>query len=177
MIDQTPVELAAHTGIDERYGLDLWPEPHLAELAGRWVHQRAADPGQPARPHRLRAAAMMARALASASELIGALRRRELGSGELLETYLERVDRLDPALGAVVTLDVERERAEAAAADEDVPAGGRHVAVVLRRAGSDGRRWQGPAGSGDPARRARQGGNGDGTAWCDRTGRGRRRRA
>ncbi len=35
MIDQTPVELAAHTGIDERYGLDLWPEPHLAELAGR----------------------------------------------------------------------------------------------------------------------------------------------
>jgi amidase len=51
----------------------------------------------------------------SATHLAAALRRRELGSRELLDSYLERID---PALNAVVTLDVERARAEAGAADE-----------------------------------------------------------
>src|SRR4051794_14487042 len=51
----------------------------------------------------------------SATHLVAALRRRELGSRELLDSYLERID---PALNAVVTLDVERARAEAGAADE-----------------------------------------------------------
>jgi amidase len=51
----------------------------------------------------------------SATNLVNALRRREIGSRELLDGYLERVD---PELNAVVTLDVERARAEAAAADE-----------------------------------------------------------
>jgi amidase len=54
----------------------------------------------------------------SATELVAALRSRRIGSRELLDHYVERVERLDPALNAVVTLDVERARREAGAADE-----------------------------------------------------------
>ena len=51
----------------------------------------------------------------TAASLVSALCRREISSREVLDGYLERVD---PALNAVITLDVERARAEAAAADE-----------------------------------------------------------
>jgi amidase len=54
----------------------------------------------------------------SASVLAERLRRRELGSRELVDLYLDRIDRLNPGLNAVVTLDAERARAEAAAADQ-----------------------------------------------------------
>jgi amidase len=53
----------------------------------------------------------------SAGELLGALRRRELGSRELLEHQLARIERLNPGLNAVVTLDLERARAAADRAD------------------------------------------------------------
>jgi amidase len=53
----------------------------------------------------------------SATELAGAIRRREVSSRELLEVYLARVEKLNPALNAVVTLDAERARARAAQAD------------------------------------------------------------
>jgi amidase len=56
--------------------------------------------------------------LAPATELVAALRRRAVSSRELLEAYLHRVDRDGGRLNAVVTLDAERARAEAAAADE-----------------------------------------------------------
>ena len=46
----------------------------------------------------------------SASELTRALREREISSRELLEHYLDRVERLNPSLRAVVTLDAERAR-------------------------------------------------------------------
>jgi amidase len=55
---------------------------------------------------------------APASELVRALRDREISSRELLEQYAERVEGINPALNAVVTTDLERARAEAAAADE-----------------------------------------------------------
>ena len=55
---------------------------------------------------------------ASAVELLAAMRRRELSSRELLDLYLERIDRVGPAINAVVTLDVERARARAAEADQ-----------------------------------------------------------
>jgi amidase len=56
-------------------------------------------------------------AFRSATALAAALRARQIGSRELLEHYLARVDRLNPRLNAVVTLDVERARRQADAAD------------------------------------------------------------
>ncbi len=56
-------------------------------------------------------------ALRPATELVAALRTGAVGSRELLDLYLARVERLNPALNAVVTLDVERARAAAEAAD------------------------------------------------------------
>ncbi|HKA52991.1 MAG TPA: amidase [Candidatus Binatia bacterium] len=56
-------------------------------------------------------------AFRSACDLITAIRKRELSSRELLEHYLKRVERYNPQLNAVVTLDVERARKRADAAD------------------------------------------------------------
>jgi amidase len=55
--------------------------------------------------------------LQSATELLNLLRTRKLGSLELLDTQLARVERLNPKLNAVVALDVEGARAAARAAD------------------------------------------------------------
>jgi amidase len=54
----------------------------------------------------------------SGADLVHALRNREINSRELLEDYLNRIDELNPALNAVVTLDVDAARAAATAADE-----------------------------------------------------------
>ena len=51
-------------------------------------------------------------------------RRRDLSSRDLLECYLDRIDRLGRDVNAVVTLDTERARASAAAADEVTTLGG-----------------------------------------------------
>src|SRR4029077_5232217 len=61
--------------------------------------------------------------LSSATALVAALRQREIGARELLERYLHRVARLNPALNAVVTLDAERARAAAERADGDLGRG------------------------------------------------------
>ncbi|HEV7735040.1 MAG TPA: amidase [Candidatus Binatia bacterium] len=53
----------------------------------------------------------------SAGALAQAIRQRTVSSRELLEHYLARVDRLNPALNAVVTIDAEGARAAADAAD------------------------------------------------------------
>lgn len=60
----------------------------------------------------------MTLATQTATELARAIRDKEVSSRELLELYLDRVDKLNPAINAVVTLDEERARASAAAADE-----------------------------------------------------------
>ena len=59
----------------------------------------------------------------TATELMAKLRAGETSSRELLDLYLERIDRLGGELNAVVTVDVERARAEADAADARRAAG------------------------------------------------------
>ena len=60
---------------------------------------------------------------ATATELAAALQRRELGSVELLAALLERIERLDPAVNAIVTTDIERAMGEARAADDAIAQG------------------------------------------------------
>ncbi len=57
-------------------------------------------------------------ATAPATQLAEAIKSKEIGSTELLELYLDRIDRLGAPLNAVVTLDVERARKACAAADK-----------------------------------------------------------
>ena len=59
----------------------------------------------------------MTLATQSATELAAAIRAKEVSSRELLDTYLDRVDKLNPAINAVVTLDADRAREAATAAD------------------------------------------------------------
>jgi amidase len=59
-----------------------------------------------------------ATATAPARELARAVRTGQVASRELLDLYLDRIERLNPAINAVVTLDVERARAAARRADE-----------------------------------------------------------
>jgi amidase len=54
----------------------------------------------------------------SAADLLGAIRRREVASRELLDHYLDRIERLNAAVNAVVTMDVDGARRRAARADE-----------------------------------------------------------
>jgi amidase len=56
-------------------------------------------------------------ALRPAVDLVAALQKREVSARELLDHYLGRVERLNPPLNAVVTLDVEGARKAADAAD------------------------------------------------------------
>jgi amidase len=53
----------------------------------------------------------------SAADLVGMMAAGEVSSVELLDHFLARIERDGPALNAVVTLDAERARARAAAAD------------------------------------------------------------
>jgi amidase len=55
--------------------------------------------------------------LRPATELATMVRAREISARELIDAHLERIDRLNPALNAVVTLDPEGARAAADAAD------------------------------------------------------------
>ena len=54
----------------------------------------------------------------TATELAGAIRRREVSSRDLLDLYLDRIARLDGPVNAVVTMDAEGAATAAAAADE-----------------------------------------------------------
>ncbi len=55
---------------------------------------------------------------ATAAELAGALRTRELSSRELLDHLLERADRVNPGINAIVAWDIDRAKQAAKAADE-----------------------------------------------------------
>ena len=60
----------------------------------------------------------------SASELVGHLRARDVSAAEIVEAFLARIERLNAALGAYVTVTGDRARAAAAEADRTL-AGGR----------------------------------------------------
>jgi amidase len=61
--------------------------------------------------------------LRPATELAALLRAREVSARELLDAHLERIDRLNPELNAIVTLDPEGARTAADAADAALAAG------------------------------------------------------
>ncbi|HEX6845233.1 MAG TPA: amidase family protein, partial [Actinomycetota bacterium] len=61
--------------------------------------------------------------LLPATELLRRLLARELSARELLEAHLERIDRLDPAINALVTRTPELARGRAALADEAIASG------------------------------------------------------
>jgi amidase len=63
------------------------------------------------------------RAFTSATALVELLTQRQISSRELLEIYLGRIERLNPALNAIVTLDTERALADADAADRAIAGG------------------------------------------------------
>lgn len=60
---------------------------------------------------------------ASAREMAAAVRSRQISARELLELHLERIAERNPTINAIVSLDVERARAGAAAADQHLAAG------------------------------------------------------
>ncbi len=62
--------------------------------------------------------------LESTLTLAAAIRSRSISSRELLDRYLQRVERINPSLNAVVTIDADRARAEADAADDMTAKGG-----------------------------------------------------
>ena len=56
--------------------------------------------------------------LAPATDLAAMLRRKELSARELLDAHLDRIERVNPAVNAIVTLDVDGARRAAGAADD-----------------------------------------------------------
>lgn len=54
----------------------------------------------------------------TAREMVAAVAAREISARELLELHLARIERVNPEVNAIVSMDVERSRAAAAAADE-----------------------------------------------------------
>jgi amidase len=59
----------------------------------------------------------------SATELAALVRGREVSARELVDAHLDRIERLNPAINAIVTLDSEGARAAADAADAAMAAG------------------------------------------------------
>ena len=61
--------------------------------------------------------------IASASELAATVRSRQIGCRELLDHYLDRVERFNPGVNAIVTLDIERAQKRADEADSALARG------------------------------------------------------
>jgi amidase len=66
---------------------------------------------------------MSALAFRAACELTNLIRKREISSRELLEHYLTRIEEFNPKLNAVVTIDADRARERADAADQALARG------------------------------------------------------
>lgn len=59
-----------------------------------------------------------------ATQLASMIRAKQLSSRELLQLYLDRIERINPAVNAVVTLDADRAMEEAARADDALAGSG-----------------------------------------------------
>ena len=59
----------------------------------------------------------------SASELVQQLKNKDISAVELLEAQLDQIASINPDINAVVTLDEDRARQRAAAADKDLKRG------------------------------------------------------
>jgi amidase len=81
-------------------------------MAGESGAQRRADGGL-----------MTDYAFASAAWLAGEIRERRIGCMELLDFYLARVERSNPALNAIVARQIDRARQRAGAADSALARG------------------------------------------------------
>src|SRR5215510_2192423 len=66
---------------------------------------------------------MIAVPFRSARHLAGQIRRKKIGSLELLDLYLARVDKYNPTLNAIIATDVEAARRRARAADDALAKG------------------------------------------------------
>ena len=71
--------------------------------------------------------------LRSATELAGLLRAREITAVEVMEAHLAQIERVNPLVNAVVTLDAEKALARAAAADQRRPEGVLHGLPVAHK--------------------------------------------
>lgn len=59
----------------------------------------------------------------TATDLVQAIRTKELSAVEVMDAHLEQIDRVNPTVNAIVTLDPDRARAGAKAADEAIARG------------------------------------------------------
>ncbi|MFC4896010.1 amidase family protein [Streptosporangium amethystogenes subsp. fukuiense] len=59
----------------------------------------------------------------TATEMLELLRTRQVSAVELLEAHLRRIEEVNPAVNAIVTLTAERARREAEEADRDLARG------------------------------------------------------
>ncbi|MFQ5722889.1 MAG: amidase [Terriglobia bacterium] len=59
----------------------------------------------------------------SAEEMVGKIRKKEISPVELIEAHLARIDRLNPQLNAIISLDPDRVRREARRAEEALSRG------------------------------------------------------
>lgn len=64
-------------------------------------------------------------AFQSATELLKAIQDRNISSVELINHYIERLERLNPNINAIVTTDFDNARARATSADEALGRGER----------------------------------------------------
>jgi hypothetical protein len=101
-----------------------------AEVAMMWSVMAVLDPGGVVSPSALFPITERSTmtdnqvCLRPATELAEMIRSRELSSRELLELYLARVERINPAVNAVVTFDRDAAFNAAARADERTAGGG-----------------------------------------------------
>lgn len=68
-------------------------------------------------------------AVSDLTELAARIKRRDLSSAELVSHYLDRISRINPSLGAYITVTPEIAEREARKADEDLAAGRDHGAL------------------------------------------------